>query len=94
MDTAIEAELRCRSLPHRDEMPKRRGRPSENAEDTALSLWPFGGTRVLEYETYISRLDRESAGRYIDQSRMVSTKSGCVADEKDSGLREKYEVML
>ena len=40
MDTAAEAEERCRSLPHRDEMPQCWGRPSENAEDVALSSWP------------------------------------------------------
>ena len=39
VETAAEAEQRYRSLPHRGEMPKCWGRPSEIAEDTALSSW-------------------------------------------------------
>ena len=76
MDTAAEAEEKCRSLPHRDEMPQCWGRPSENAEDVALSSWPAGGTKSLN----ISRdsIETPPAGTWTEIG-IASTKSGCAA---------------
>jgi len=65
---AAKAELRCRLLLHRDEMSQWRWRPSENAEDAALSSWPARGTKSLKM-TLLSRVDRDPASRHIDRER-------------------------
>jgi len=42
VDTAAEAEKKCRLLPHRDEVPHWRGRSSEITEDGTILSWPAG----------------------------------------------------
>jgi len=72
INMVAEAELRCRSLRCRDEMPQCRGRSNEDAEDAALSSWPAGGTESFSMELLPrGPIETDAAPRRCQQLRGV-----------------------